>query len=151
MVTKTNIKHTLTGHHIHFNKGMAHESIKVRSLKAIRGTGLFKNSRLEFYSNLFPEQGSVSNYTLFQNCPSPHTHSQLGVWVCPSGDLSQPLLQVLDVSRAGVPFSTLGTTLHELHFEGQLREFKFFAFLSQLSRGCAGTVQCAGGRRAGDS
>lgn len=42
MVTKTNIKHTLTGHHIHLNKGKAHESIKVTSLKAIRGTGLLK-------------------------------------------------------------------------------------------------------------
>lgn len=42
MVTQTNIKHTLTGHHIHFNKGKAHESIKVTSLKAIRGTGLLK-------------------------------------------------------------------------------------------------------------
>lgn len=40
--TLTHIKHTLTGHHIHFNKGKAHESIKVTNLKAIRGTGLLK-------------------------------------------------------------------------------------------------------------
>lgn len=44
LVTKalTHIKHTLKGHHIYFNKGKAHESIIVTSLKAIRGTGLLK-------------------------------------------------------------------------------------------------------------
>jgi hypothetical protein len=70
---------------------------------------------------------------------------------CSSGNLGQPLLQVLDVSRASVPSSTLGTTLQELHFEWQLGKFKFFAFLPQLSRCGAGTVQCAGSRGPGDS
>lgn len=70
---------------------------------------------------------------------------------CPSGDLGQPLLQVLDVGSVGIPSSTLGATLQELHLEGQLGEFKFFAFLSQLNRCSTGTVQCAGSSRAGDS
>lgn len=104
-----------------------------------------------FNSTLFPEHTFCPSSLATRGPPLPFSQPAPVLQGCPSGDLSKPLLQVLDVRRVRVPSPTLGTTLQELHFEGQLGEFKFFAFLSQLCRGSAGAVQGAGRGRPGNS
>lgn len=106
------VKHTLKGHYLHLNKGKTHKWNKClesndRELNLKKFQVTFNSSFQN--KTMFLITFCAFSYQLQTTTPfsktvrDTHTHSCPALWICLSGNVSQPFFQVLVISGASVP------------------------------------------------